>query len=388
MTVNEFILSDKKWYRIARHAAFWILWGGFFSISRNLNPVVFMATGKFPEFHKSVAETFFFLLPQTFIIYPTLYFILPHFIFNQKYFRGAFWFVIFYLVALFMHAIILIYFPWDKVPWISRANLFVTTYTFEQKFFMAYLASIQGSITGVSIASTFKLFKHFYLKNLRNLQLQQENTEAQLRLLLAQVHPHFMFNTLNNIYSQAQEESPKSAKMIMELSHILRYILDEGKKDRVPLERELQIVVDYLNLEKIRYDKKLDLHYSFPKEVGEITIAPLLLLPLVENCFKHGASKMIENPWINIKSELNKNLFSIKLMNGKKEIDIRDNFRKGTGIENVQRRLELLYPNKYNLEVREELDVFIVDLNLELDHNEDSGKPQKSIEQFIAYERV
>src|SRR5690606_25921134 len=154
-----------------------------------------------------------------------------------------------------------------------------------------------------------------------------------------------------NIYSQAQEESPKSAKMIMELSQILRYILDDGKKSRVPFENELQSVVDYIKLEKIRYDDTLDLHYSYPKDVSDVTIAPLLLLPLVENCFKHGASKMINNPWINIKAELHKNKFSITLMNGKKDKISFDQNRKGTGLENVRRRLDLLYYNRYTLDI-------------------------------------
>ena len=264
MSVREFILSDKKGYRLWRHVVFWLFWGGYFSLTRYLNPVAYMANGKFPDFTKAIAETFFFLLPQTFLIYPVLYFVLPFYVFKQKYIKGFLWFVFFYFIALVMHGIVLIYIPWDKVPWISTANLFLTTSSFQEKFFMAYLASIQGSITGVALASSFKLFKHYYSRTVLNQQLQQENSEAQMRLLMAQVQPHFMFNTLNNIYSQAQEESPKSATMILELSHILRYILDEGKKEWVPLENEFQMVVDYINLEKIRYDDKLDLHYSFP----------------------------------------------------------------------------------------------------------------------------
>ncbi|RIA09702.1 histidine kinase [Flavobacteriaceae bacterium MAR_2010_72] len=387
MSVREFILSDKNWYRFGRHLLFWFFWGGYFAITRQLNPVIYMTTGKFPEFWKSIIETFFFLFPQTFLVYPTLYFILPYYVFRQKYVQGALWFIFFYFVALLVHAIVLINIPWDKVPWISTAQLFLTTTTLYQKFFMAYLGSIQGSITAVALASSFKMFKHYYLKSLRNQQLQKENSEAQLRLLMAQVQPHFMFNTLNNIYSQAQEESPKSAKMILELSHILRYILDEGKKDWVPLENELQMVVDYLNLEKIRYDNKLDLHYSFPNSTGDQLIAPLLLLPLVENCFKHGASKMIDNPWINIKSELQGTTFSIKLMNGKKNMIASDKYRKGTGIENVRRRLALLYPNKHALEVKDDVDVFIVNLNIELD-SKDSVETNMENESFQEYETI
>ena len=367
MSVREIILSDKWGYRLVRHLVFWTFWGGYFALSRTLNPVVYANTGKFRDFFTSAAETFFFLLPQTFLIYPVLYIVLPFFVFRQKYIQAILWFVIFYLVALLMHAVILINIPWDKVPFISNANLFLTASTTQEKLFLAYLASINGAITGVSIAASFKLFKHYYLKTLRNQELQQENSEAQLRLLMAQLQPHFMFNTLNNIYSQAQEESPKSAKMIMELSHILRYILTEGRKQRVPLENELQMVEDYINLEKIRYDEKLDLHYSFPSRVEDIVIAPLLLLPLVENCFKHGASKMIHKPWINIKSELIGHTFSITLINGRKNSNSAHPHRLGTGMENVRRRLDLLYPNRHTLEIKEDPDVFVVDLTIDLD---------------------
>ena len=387
MSVRELLLSDKWKYRLGRHLFFWLFWGGFFAITRTLNPVVYMNTGQFPDYFKSLAETFFFLLPQTFLIYPVIYFVLPFFVFKQKYFPAILWFIFFYLVALTMHVVILVFIPYDKIPWISNAQLFLTTSTFQQKIFFAYLASVQGSITGVSLAATFKLFKHYYQKSLRNQELQQENSEAQLRLLMAQLQPHFMFNTLNNIYSQAQEESPKSAKMIMELSHILRYILTEGRKHRVPLDNELQMVEDYINLEKIRYDEKLDLHYSFPNQSEDVSIAPLVLLPLVENCFKHGASKMIYKPWINIKSELEGKKFSISLMNGKKHSAETHPNRLGTGIQNVRRRLQLLYPNRHTLEIKEDPDVFIVDLTIELD----AAYPEEaspSVQPVTAYEKV
>ncbi|MFG6686634.1 sensor histidine kinase [Mariniflexile sp. HNIBRBA6329] len=387
MSIKEFILSDKKWYRLGRHLFFWFLWGGYFTMTRYLNPVSYMNTGQFPNFWKTSVETFFFLFPQMFLVYPALYFILPKFVFKQKYILALFWFIVFYFVAMTVNALYLIYIPWAKIIWIPNAKLFLTTTTFTEKLFYAYLGSILGSITAVSISSSFKMFKHYYLKTLRNQQLQQENSQAQLRLLMAQVQPHFMFNTLNNIYSQAQEESPRSAKMILELSHILRYILDEGKKVKVSLENELQMIVDYLNLEQIRYDNKLDLHYSFPNNVRDITIAPLLLLPLVENCFKHGASKMIDHPWINIKSEFHGHTFSIKLMNGKKNKEASVRYRKGTGIENVRRRLELIYPNKHTLEINENLDVYIVNLQIELD-NKDSVNTNSVIEPQQTYENT
>jgi sensor histidine kinase YesM len=116
----------------------------------------------------------------------------------------------------------------------------------------------------------------------------------------------------------------------------------------------------------MRYDEKLDLHISLPANTENVYISPLLLLPFVENCFKHGASKMLHQPWINLKIDLQQLTLSMKLMNGKKISWDTHNNRQGTGIENVRRRLDLLYKNKYHLQIDEDEEVFVVNLTLEL----------------------
>jgi LytS/YehU family sensor histidine kinase len=208
--------------------------------------------------------------------------------------------------------------------------------------------------------------KQWYLKEKRNLQLMRENTEAQLQLLTAQIHPHFLFNTLNNIFSQTQTESPKGSKMIMALSDMLRYILYEGQKPLVPLKQELEMIREYINLEKIRYGNKLDVHVSTPLTTDNIYIAPLLLLPFVENCFKHGTSKMLRNPWINFTLELNDTRLLMKLMNGKAPLAEGERRTSGIGIQNVKQRLELLYKEKYQMQITEDEEVFVVNLEVEL----------------------
>ncbi|HET6768853.1 MAG TPA: histidine kinase, partial [Chitinophagaceae bacterium] len=232
--------------------------------------------------------------------------------------------------------------------------------------FLALTICGKGTLVAAAGACSIRLVKYWHLKEKRNLELLKEKTEAQLELLRAQVHPHFLFNTLNNIYSKAQYESPGTAKMILELSHILRYVLDEGKRDLVPLENELQMLSDYINLEKMRYDDKLDLHLSLPSKAEGLYIAPLLLLPFIENCFKHGTSKMLNNPWINLRIELQGASLVMKVMNGKRPLKILSNGRKGTGIDNIEKRLELLYKDKYQLQINEEEEVFVVNLQLEL----------------------
>jgi LytS/YehU family sensor histidine kinase len=223
-----------------------------------------------------------------------------------------------------------------------------------------------GALIGAAMATSFKLFKHYYLKNHRIQQLMKENIAAQLQILRAQVHPHFLFNTLNNIFSQTQTESPKGSRMIMGLSDTLRYILYEGQKPLVPLKQELLMVNDYINLEKIHYGNKIDVHVLTPDKTDDFYIAPLLLLPFIENCFKHGTGNMLQNPWINLTVEMMNNRLEMKLMNGKTPLSGDDESKPGIGISKVRQRLDLLYKDKYDLQVTEDEEVFIVDLWIEL----------------------
>ena len=272
--------------------------------------------------------------------------------------------------------------PWYETMWLgakAKADMLSKEVTFQRQFIMAFLAALQGAFASAGLATCFKMFKDHYVKNIRNQQLLKENVEAQLQLLRAQVHPHFLFNTLNNIYSQTQLESPKGSKMIMGLSDILRYILYEGQKPFVPLKQELLMIKEYINLEKIRYGSKLDVDVSTPDQTDDIYIAPLLLLPFVENCFKHGTSNMLHDPWINLIIELNDKILVMKLMNGNTQLKDDIQGKPGIGLNNVRQRLDLLYKDKHDLQLREDEEVFVVDLKVELVRIENIEQPDLNL---------
>src|SRR4030095_7326422 len=292
--------------------------------------------------------------------------ILPRYVFNGKYIKASLWVFVFLFLTILISAALLIYIPWNKAIWLPSQTILFQGSDNLGKLTMAYLSALQGSLTGAALAASFKMFKYYYLKNLRNQQLQKENTESQLQLLKAQVHPHFLFNTLNNIFSQTQTESPKGSKMIMGLSDMLRYILYEGQNPLVPLQQELMMIREYIKLEKIRYGNKLDVHVLTPDKTDDIYIAPLLLLPFVENCFKHGTSNMLQNPWINLTVELKDTNLVMKLINGKTSLNGNPQSKQGIGINNVSRRLSLLYNDRYDLQIREDEEVFVVDLKVDL----------------------
>jgi sensor histidine kinase YesM len=367
MSLKDLILSEKWSDRIKRHLLFWAFWSFYFTMVRFLNPMAYIQRGHFENFFLVLFEAVVMLIPQTILVYSLIGFVLPRYVFTGKYFRAAIWFLVFLFLTFTVTALFIVYVPlFKQVNFPNVRNAFKDRPTLASKIFLAYMSSLQGALTGAALAASFKIFKHYYVKNIRNQQLQKENVEAQLQILTAQVHPHFLFNTLNNIYSKAQTESPGSAKMIIELSHILRFIMDEAKHALVPLENELQMIQDYIDLEKIRYDDKLDLYCSFPSNTENVLIAPLLLLPFVENCFKHGASKILRNPWVNLKLELQNEILIMKLMNGKKERLREHNGRVGTGIANVKQRLNLLYEGRYELQISEDEEVFVVNLRIEL----------------------
>jgi LytS/YehU family sensor histidine kinase len=145
-------------------------------------------------------------------------------------------------------------------------------------------------------------------------------------------------------------------------------MLYECNQPLVPLSKEIKMIQDYINLEKIRYGNKLELYLDLPENTKDIHIAPLLLLPLVENCFKHGTSTMLEQPWINLQISLRGTLMQMKLMNGKTNQSAKETTGTGIGIKNVEKRLALLYPGKHELNIVNEEDVFIINLKIELEY--------------------
>ena len=160
----------------------------------------------------------------------------------------------------------------------------------------------------------------------------------------------------------------------MALSDTLRYIIYEGQKPLVPLKNELLMINEYINLEKIRYGNKMDVHVLIPGNANDIYIAPLLLLPFVENCFKHGTSKMLQNPWVNLLVEMKDTRLVMKLMNGKAQVPGNGENNQGIGISNVKQRLGLLYKDKYGLQITDNKEVFIVDLWIQLIRVENKEK--------------
>lgn len=209
---------------------------------------------------------------------------------------------------------------------------------------------------------------------------KQMALNSELNFLKAQIHPHFLFNTLNNLYALTLNNSPASPNVVLDLSQILRYMLYECNTDYVLLKKDVEIIKNYIALEQLRYGDKLDLNLKIKGEITGQHIAPLLMIPLIENAFKHGASEMIDDAWINIVLEVEPTSIKLKVSNSKPmehQQGYRSHFGK-IGLANVRKRLELIYPETHHLMIHDEEDMFAVILHIESMSNSSVSKKEKS----------
>ena len=218
--------------------------------------------------------------------------------------------------------------------------------------------------TTAAEASILALFKHWTIKQQDWKRAEQEKMSAQLELLKAQLHPHFLFNTLNNIYAFALERSDKTPQLVLKLSSLLSYMLYECRTDEVLLQKEIGVMKNYIDLEQERYGDNLDISLNIEGDIQDRFIAPLLILPFLENAFKHGTSEQIGKPWMSIDIAVKEGTMKCKVINSKNAVfPHREN---GVGIENIKKRLELLYPGKHQLKLSDEGEFFVVSLSLTL----------------------
>lgn len=214
----------------------------------------------------------------------------------------------------------------------------------------------------------FGIFRHLYyyrkLKETAQL-LRIEKQAAELNYLKSQTNPHFLFNTLNNIYSLARDKSDLAPESILRLSQILRFMLYETGGEYIGIEQELKIINDYIALEKLRYDDSLRVNFKHDIEDMKQALPPLLLIPLVENAFKHGVSETRDQPFIDIHLSVKKRFLTFFVKNSTESASEETNVKENIGLSNLRRQLELLYTD-YQLTVQQRETEFTASLKINL----------------------
>lgn len=234
----------------------------------------------------------------------------------------------------------------------------------------ASLDEVLESQMAYSMASVFfcGITRHIYnyvkLKQAQQ-QLRIEKQEAELNYLRSQTNPHFLFNTLNNIYSLARDKSSQAPESILRLSKMLRYMLYETGGAYVAIEQELKIIADYIELEKLRYDESLQVNFNHDIENMKQAIPPLLLIPLVENAFKHGVSETRGRAFVDVHLSVNNRLLKIEVKNSAEQVSDQKAIKENIGLSNLRRQLQLLYTD-YDLSVQPGNGVFAAILKINL----------------------
>lgn len=208
------------------------------------------------------------------------------------------------------------------------------------------------------------IYQHVRLRQTAQ-QLRIEKQSAELNYLKSQTNPHFLFNTLNNIYSLSRDKSDLAPESIMRLSKILRYMLYDAGGSYIAIEQDLKIISDYIELEKLRYDDSLRINFNYDVEDMKQALPPLLLIPLVENAFKHGVSETRNQPFVDIHLSVNQRQLSFLVSNSTEEPPVGSGVKENIGLSNLRRQLELLYTD-YSLLVEHRESMFVATLKINL----------------------
>lgn len=237
---------------------------------------------------------------------------------------------------------------------------------------MAPQAIVQTAIGVIMIISppiTIKLVAEISRSATRTLRLERDNLNLEVNFLRSQLNPHFLFNTLNNIYSLSVRSNPRAPVLIMQLSDMLRYTLYESNQEMVELSKEADFLYNYVELERARYSKDVDIQFLYdPESLKGYKIIPLLTFPFIENSFKHGLDTTVTNPWLKISFQVADNTLYFEIANSKgNEALFKHNNEPGTGgigIANTKKRLSLLYQDKHTLVIDNNPESHSINLNI------------------------
>ncbi len=247
---------------------------------------------------------------------------------------------------------------------------FFPTWPMQSKGAFVFFRVVQNMVviaTPVALSTGMKLFLDWYDQKNRAQQLEQEKVAAELQYLKSQINPHFLFNTLNNIYGLAIERSAKVPTLLLKLSDLLSFSLYESGEKFVDISRELQLIKDFIALEMERSDNRIRVEWDVQEEsLRGAEIAPLLLIPLVENAFKHGTREETRMAEIAIQLQRNKEQLFFRVRNTIPEEKAAITDDSGIGLANVRRRLAILYPDQHEFSIQESSNAFVVTLKVDL----------------------
>ena len=313
--------------------------------------------------HKLVLNSDLFLralIPNigfAFAVYINLYLLIPKFLKNKNYIFYTFWLIILLALSAILIQLIFAY--------------LLKTRSFADQFRNMFSSHFFTALFYVGVTSLFKFVKDWIQLQeikLKITQIEREKLEAELNTLKSQLNPHFLFNSLNNIYSLALINSPRTPEIILKLSDLMRHVLYESRENFIPVKDELNFLSNFIELQKIRLNNEIEIQYSIEGDIPDAKVIPLIFEPFIDNAFKHGLRNPAPSPYIHVSIYFQRDTMRFKLENNFDCTKLNKTSKSsGIGLKNIERRLEFLYsPGAYKYEVIRTENTFTILLEVQL----------------------
>lgn len=329
------------------HAAYWILITGFFIYEKRY--LIYKAS--MPYFVICVIGRISLLI---LIAYLNLQYFLPNYLLRKRYLRyGAA--VMLSVLGYLLAQSLFDYYLYGFVIGPLRNSNWVETLSYNFFSTLWYLALMLALKLSIDWYEQQRIVQEITVKKL----------EAEVSFLRSQINPHFLFNVLNNLYALTLKKSDLAPDVVLKLSAMMEYMLYDSDDSKVLLQKEISSLHNYIELENLRLDNRSNIRLNITGAVNGQEIAPLLLLPVIENAFKHGVSKQTEHAWMHCKLNIDENTLRLQVENSK-PVSSPENNKGGIGLKNLKKRLELLYPDRHKLQIQDNENTFLVKLEIEL----------------------
>ena len=363
MKGTDFVFSNERRFSLLRHTVFWAAWGVYFYVTFWYNQ---QSLGYSPDACTNLGSHIFlkFLVSMALLAaasYFFIYFLLPRYVINLQWLK--------LLAGIITLGIFVFIAGYVQYKWIFPILDFILGAAPDSSQMSVLWKSASMSLLNtpkiVAAAAIVKLGKYWWVKQKEKEKLEREKISTELELLKAQINPGFLFNTLNNIYAYSLAGSLRASEMVLKLSDLLSYMLYECDRQWVPLENEVEMMKEYISLEKIRRCENLEMEISVKGNLTGKKIAPFLLLPYIEDSFKHAGS-VTQHCWIHMEIKAEGEMFYLKLISGTSEDNAEQPALQSDGLANVKKRLTLLYPEKHELKVTSEGEMYMLLLKIRL----------------------
>ncbi len=348
--------NESKGYEISykHHVVFWLIYFAFNTLRWGSvhDDLLYSLKTNLIGFPIHIALSYF-----------NVYYLMPKFVFKKKYFT--------YAILVLVSLVIMLLVKFNLTYYLVSTNVMPEATEVVNSLTLNYaITTMLGELYVVSFVTAIKITSDWLQENNKFHNLEKRQLTTELKFLRSQVSPHFFFNTLNNIYSLTLEKSDKAPEVVLKLSELMRYLLYATKKPKQDLKNEIECIQNYIDLERIRFDDSLEVNMQISGDLENKKIAPMLLIPLIENCFKHGASQNIGKMHIDVDISVKEDFLYFNVSNTVPDKRKKEKSKKksgGIGLSNVKKRLELGYgKNEYDLKTSELDRKFHVELKLKV----------------------